>query len=275
MSNSYITEILQFALSLADVAERQIMPVYRNCTVNLKSDGTEVTDADRGAEEAMREVIAKRYPGHLILGEEFGGPKSATVEPTWILDPIDGTASFAIGVPIFGTLVGYVENGEPVAGVIHFPAMGETVFAAKGLGCWQKLRGGDSRRVAVTGNAELSSAFVSACSVWPSDIHPGNGRCYRLSAVIPKARKFRFITDCLQHALVAQGRIDAAIDLIMYPWDIAAIVPCVEEAGGVVSDLDGRRPGIVWQPNLLTSGSERLHSQIVRALGVPEYFNER
>ena len=267
MSQSQFAEILQFAISLAEVAERQILPVFRNCSVTLKSDGTEVTEADRRAEEAMREVIAKRYPDHEVLAEEFGGIHRPTLKPRWILDPVDGTTSFTIGVPLFGTLIGYVEDDEPVVGVIHFPAIGETVFAAKGLGCWHKLRGGTPQRVVMSGAVGLDRAFVSACSAAPSDINPGSsGRNYRLSALIPKVRKFRFISDCMQHALVAQGRIDAAIDLIMYPWDIAALVPCVEEAGGVVTDLDGNRDGIVWRKNLLTSSNKALHSQIVTVL---------
>ena len=116
-------EMLEFALSLAQAAESQIMPMFRACTVNWKSDGSEVTEADRRAEGVMREIIGKRLPGHAILGEEYGGSQAPTTEPLWVLDPIDGTASFAVGLPIFGTLIGYVENGEPQLGVIHFPAM--------------------------------------------------------------------------------------------------------------------------------------------------------
>jgi histidinol-phosphatase len=267
VAHSHLLEVLQFALSLADVAERQILPVFRNCTVTLKSDGTEVTQADRHAEEAMREIIGKRYPEHEVLGEEFGGVQGPVAKPQWILDPVDGTASFALGVPLFGTLIGYVEANEPVVGVANFPALGETIFAAKGLGCWYRLRGETPQRVAVASAVQLDRAFVSACSVFPSDIHPpASGRVYRLSALIPKVRRFRFITDCLQHSLVAQGRIDAAIDLIMHPWDIAALVPCVEEAGGVASDLDGNHTELVWRKSLLTSSNAELHSQIVAKL---------
>src|SRR5437764_11860826 len=168
----------------------------------------------------MRDIIAKRYPDHEVLGEEFGGIHGPTSNPRWILDPVDGTTSFAIGVPLFGTLIGYVENDEPIVGVAHFPALGETLFAGKGLGCWHKYRGANPQAVTVARPVELPHAFVSACSVAPSDIDPRSSeKIYRLSALIPKVRKFRFITDCLQHALVAQGRIDAAIDLILHPWD--------------------------------------------------------
>lgn len=132
-------EILEFALSLSRAAEAEILPVFRKCTITLKSDGTEVTEADRRAEEVMRSLIEKHCPKHRILGEEFGGSKNPTNDPIWVLDPIDGTTSFAIGLPIFGTLIAYLEGGEPQVGVIHFPAMGETVYAAKGSGCWAQV----------------------------------------------------------------------------------------------------------------------------------------
>jgi histidinol-phosphatase len=262
-----LTEALEFALSLAEAAESAIMPVFRNCTVSLKSDGSEVTEADRRAEEVMRELISKRLPKHAVLGEEYGGSKEPTNEPLWVLDPIDGTASFALGLPIFGTLIGYLENGEPQAGVIHFPAMGETVYAAKGFGCWSRVRGSDAVRVYVSRKTELQHAYVSACSVDHSDIRPStSGNSYNLSSVIRKTRKFRFVSDCVQHALVAQGRLEAAIDTIMNPWDIAAIVPCVEEAGGVTSDLEGQREHVVWSPSLLSSCSSAVHEEILRIL---------
>jgi histidinol-phosphatase len=260
-------EILEFALALADAAEAQIMPVFRTCAVSLKSDGSEVTEADRKAEEVMREIIAKKLPKHTVLGEEYGGPQEPTNDPLWVLDPIDGTASFAVGLPIFGTLIGYLEGGEPQVGVIHFPAMGETVYAAKGQGCWVRVKGSEPKRVQVSGITKLKEAYISACSVNPSDIDPPKtGPTYKLSALIPKGRKFRMISDCVQHALVAQGRIDVAVDAIMNPWDIAAVVPCVEEAGGAVSDMQGRRDHLVWNGSLLSTSSADLHRQVLRVL---------
>jgi histidinol-phosphatase len=261
-------EILEFALSLADTAEAAIMPVFRHCTVSFKSDGTEVTDADKRAEEVMREAIGKRYPKHLVLGEEFGGPQKPTNQSLWVLDPIDGTTSFAAGLPIFGTLIAYLENGEPQVGVIHFPAMRETVYAAKGSGCWIHIRGeGSPQQVRASQTADISNAFIAAGGTKPSDIEPpAMGPCFKLSSLILKPRKFRFISDCVQHALVAQGRIDAAIDPAMSPWDIAALIPCVEEAGGVISDLAGVREHLTWQTSLLSSSTPGLHAQILRVL---------
>lgn len=260
-------EILEFALSLADAAETAIMPVFRKCTVSLKSDGTEVTEADKHAEDAMREIIGRHFPKHQVLGEEFGGSQEPTKESLWVLDPIDGTTSFALGLPIFGTLIAYLENGEPQVGVIHFPAMGETVYAAKGGGCWFRVRGETPQRVRASQTASIAEAFVSAGGTKPSDIQPPEtGRCTKLSSLIPGPRKFRFISDCVQHALVAQGRIDAAIDPEMNPWDIAALIPCVEEAGGVISDLEGVRENLTWRTSLLSSSTPELHAQILRVL---------
>jgi histidinol-phosphatase len=114
---------------------------------------------------------------------------------------------------------------------------------------------------------KLSDAYISACSVNPSDIDPPqSGPTYKLSALIPRGRKFRMISDCVQHALVAQGRIDVAVDAIMNPWDIAAIVPCVEEAGGTVTDMEGIREHIVWNSSLLSTSSPELQKQVLRVL---------
>ena len=261
-------EILEFALSLAGTAEDAILPAFRHCTVTFKPDGTEVTDADKRAEEVMREAIGKRYPKHLVLGEEFGGTEKPTNESLWVLDPIDGTTSFAAGLPIFGTLIAYLENGEPQVGVIHFPAMGETVYASKGSGCWIHIRGETSpQQVRASRTSDISDAFISAGGTKPSDIDPpATGNCCKLSSLILKPRKFRFISDCVQHALVAQGRIDAAIDPEMNPWDIAALIPCVEEAGGIVSDLSGIRENLTWQSSLISSATPGLHAQILRVL---------
>jgi histidinol-phosphatase len=261
-------EILDFALSLARAAESEIMPVYRKSTISFKSDGTEVTEADKRAEEVMRELIGKSFPKHLVLGEEFGGPQEPSMEPLWVLDPIDGTTSFAAGLPIFGTLIAYLENGEPQVGVIHFPAMGETVYAAKGSGCWVLVHGaGSPQQVRVSQVSKITDAFVAAGGTKPTDIEPpASGRCVKLSSLIQKPRKFRFISDCVQHALVAQGRIDAAIDPAMSPWDIAALIPCVEEAGGVITDLGGIRERLTWQSSLLSSSTPNLHEEILQVL---------
>src|SRR5262249_51684329 len=260
------SDVLEFALMLARAADAEIMPRFKKCAVNWKPDGSEVTEADRRAEEVMRDLISKHSPATAVLGEEYGGSRGDPMEPLWLLDPIDGTASFAVGLPVFGTLIGYVENGEPQVGVIHMPAMGETVYAVRGSGCWVALSGCDAVRVHVSGVTKLKDAYVSAGSPNSSPTWNTIVSTRKLGAVVDRARKFRFISDCVQHALVAQGRIDAAVDPLVKPWDIAAIVPCIEESGGTVTDLEGRRDGVTWQPHLMTSSSAELHREILSVM---------
>src|SRR5215468_8731032 len=157
------SDVLEFALMLARAAEAEIMPRFKNCTVNWKPDGSEVTEADRRAEEVMRDLISK-HSSAAVLGEEYGGSPGDPMKPLWVLDPIDGTASFAVGLPVFGTLIGYVENGEPQAGVIHMPAMRETVYAASGSGCWAVVAGCEPVRVRTSRVTKLKDAYISAGS---------------------------------------------------------------------------------------------------------------
>lgn len=260
---------LDFARGLAKVAEAEILPLYQNCAARLKADGSEVTDADRNAERAVRARIEKTYPEHGILGEEYGS-SSDNRSRQWVIDPIDGTAWFTLGMPTFGTLIALVEAGDPVLGVVHFPALGETVYAARGLGCHFQPRTGPSRRVRVDPVQALEGAVASASGVHSSDVSCGAGQTpYRLSALIRGVKKFRFCTDCLQHALVCRGRVHIALDPIMQPWDLAAIVPCVEEAGGVVGNLQGRRDGILQGGSLLSAATPELHRRALEALQPP------
>jgi histidinol-phosphatase len=261
-----ISADLEFALRAAKEAEQCILPRYQNCEVSLKPDGSEVTVADREAEELIRRLIEERYPEDGILGEEHG-EKAGSNDRLWVIDPVDGTASFTLGLPIFGTLVALLDGRRPVVGVIHFPALGETVFAERGGGCWFRKGAGEAVRVRVDPCRSVSEAVVTACCPHSSDIQCAPGqRPYHLSAVINRARKFRFGGDCTLHALVARGRAHAAIDTIMSPWDIAALVPCVEEAGGVATAVSGEAGDVVFGGSLLTSASQGLHSELVGIL---------
>jgi histidinol-phosphatase len=260
------SETLAFALELSRVAEAEILPRFRKASVERKADGTVVTEADREAERVMRERIARRFPADAVLGEEWGalGPDGA--RRRWILDPIDGTIWFTLGVPVFGTLIGLVEEGRPRLGVVHFPALGETLYAEAGRGCWWRLRPAPAVRVRVAGPERLESARVSACGPHGSDVQPSAGRAVNLTRLIQRCGAFRFVGDCLQHALVCQGRLHAAIDTLMKPWDIAALVPCVREAGGVASTLEGDEESVVFGDSLVTSCHAGLHGEVLKTL---------
>lgn len=265
-------EFLNFARRLAAAAEAAIMPHFQEHTVRFKADGTEVTIADQQGEQAMRSLISEHYPDHDILGEEYGeSDLGKRVEESshyrWILDPIDGTAWFTLGVPMFGTLIALLEDGEPIVGVIHFPGLQETVYAATGHGCWYQVPGVDSVKVTTASSVDLSEAIASATAVHSSDIQAKPGEIpYKLKDLIHGVRKFRFCSDCQQHALVSRGKLHIAVDTLMNPWDIAALVPCIEEAGGKITNLQGERENIVFGGSLLSTCGEPLHGEVLHLL---------
>jgi histidinol-phosphatase len=260
------SEILDFALSLCLEAGRLILPLWKNVAVGYKADGTEVTDADRVAEQLLRNRIAERYPDHAILGEEFGGEKKRDAEHLWLLDPVDGTASFAIGLPMFGTLIGYLRRGQPCVGVIAAHALGEMVYAASGHGCWHQRDTSAPKRVRTSAVAEVAEAFVVSTTLEDSDMDPCNPKAsVCLSRLYRQSRRFRWSGDCINYALLCQGYIDVALDTRVNPWDVAAVTPCVREAGGVLTSLDGNHD-VVWEPDVVGSANAKLHAKVLRSL---------
>jgi len=266
MPEPALSEILEFALELAADAGRFILPLWKNVAVHQKADGSEVTEADRGAEQLLRRRIAERYPDHAILGEEFGGERRRDAAHLWLLDPIDGTASFAIGLPLFGTLIGYLRGGAPCVGVIAAPALGEIVYAATGQGCWHRRAGSEPRRVQTSAVTDPAEAFAVATEFVNTDLDPrASNAALPLSRLYRTARRFRWSGDCINYALLCQGRIDVALDPRMNPWDIAALAPCVREAGGALTSTEGN-PDVVWQRDLVASANATLHGKVLELL---------
>ncbi len=259
-------EILDFAVALSTEAGRLIMPLWKKVAVDHKADGSEVTEADRAAEQLLRRRIAERYPGHAILGEEFGGEKERDAEHLWLLDPIDGTASFAIGLPLFGTLIGYLRRGAACVGVIGAHALNEIVYAATGQGCWYQREGGEPKRGRTSVVTNSAEAFVVSTSLEHTDMDPRDPKMsVRLSQLYRQARRFRWSGDCINYVLLCQGYVDVALDSRMNPWDVAAVAPCVREAGGALTSLDGNED-VVWQPNLVASSNSTLHAEVLKSL---------
>jgi len=222
------------AESACDLARKEILPRFRAVAVEFKPDGTPVTEADRAAERAIRGVLKQAYPDFGLLGEEYGAEgDEAAGAPRWIVDPIDGTISFCQGLPLFGTLIALVEDGEPVLGVIDLPALGERDVGLKGAGC---------RRNGAPGHAssqhDLRRALISAgdriCFEWAGQI----GARDRMNREIALVRTY---TDAFGHAMVLAGHVDAMVDCDLNPWDAAATQLLVVEAGGAC--VTRSRPG--------------------------------
>ena len=225
--------LTDFAADLARGAGEITLNYFRRpFEPERKADGSFVTAADREAERLLRTEIAKRFPEDSILGEEEG-EQAGSSGRRWIVDPIDGTYSFVHGVPFYGVLVGLEIDGEPVAGVVNLPALGELVAAARGQGCF--LNGERARTSAVKSldQALLLSTDFGTCARY------GFGDA--AAELQRRAAARRTWGDCYGHVLVATGRAECMLDPVMNVWDCAPLLPILEEAGGTFTDWAGRR----------------------------------
>jgi len=229
---------LEFALATARRASELILGYYQSesLAVESKRDTSPVTAADRGAEELIRKDIAREFPGDGVLGEELGETPSSNGF-RWILDPVDGTKSFIHGVPLFGTLIGLEYKDRIVLGVCRFPALDEVVYATAGQGAWWQVGKAAARRAHVSKVDQLAEALfcVTTISGWERI-----GRYDAFEKIRSQAKLTRGWGDCYGHALVATGRAEVMVDPLMNPWDAAALVPIVQEAGGHFCDWSGR-----------------------------------
>ena len=235
---------LALALRLAEAADAVSIDRFRSLdlAVSTKPDRTPVTDADQAVERAIRELLGAERPSDHILGEEYseGADRARRDGRQWIIDPIDGTANFLRGVPIWGTLIALAVDGVPVVGVVSAPALARRWWGARGAGAWTTRTGGLAddapTRLQVSGVAELADAVVSYNSL------PGWADAGRLDEVIRLARgawRARAVGDMWSYMLVAEGAIDVAGEFDLQPYDMAALQPIVEEAGGRFTSVDG------------------------------------
>ncbi|MDX2188195.1 MAG: histidinol-phosphatase [Opitutaceae bacterium] len=222
--------------------------------VEVKSDDSPVTIADRGAESLMRDMIERRFPGHGIIGEEYGNVRP-DAEWVWVLDPIDGTKAFTTAVPLFGTLIALLHQGQPVLGAIHQPVL-------------KQLMIGDNQSTTLNGQSVRTRACASlhqATFLTSDPINPEkyqNGPCY--ASTVAKARLVRTWGDCYGYLLLSSGWADVMTDPIMNPWDIMALIPIVRGAGGTITDWQGKDP--VAGSSIVAAGSAGLHQEVIASL---------
>jgi len=229
-------------LALADRAGAVAMRHFQRATlaVELKSDLSPVTEADREVESLLREEIRRAFAADAVLGEEHG-ELAGGGEWRWVIDPIDGTVSFSTGVPLFGTLIGLERAGRIEAGICAMPALGERVWAVRGGGAWWDRMGTD-------GAPHRTPARVRRCARLADALVATSGLEYferaratdALVRVARSAGRIRGWSDCYAGMLVATGRIDAWFDPVMHPWDSGPFPVILEEAGGVFTDWHGR-----------------------------------
>lgn len=223
-----------FLLHLADAADEMTLPRFRNSIAvdnKLAEDFDPVTEADREAERAIVAAIQARFPDHAILGEEFGA--SGEGDQLWVIDPIDGTRAFISGVPVWGTLIGYCEDGKARLGIMSQPFTGER-YLADGTASFC-LHRGKERRISVRATKDVSEATLFSTS---PRLFSGAGR-ERFEKLESESRLTRFGTDCYAFCMLASGHADLVVEAGLQPYDIVALIPIVEQAGGIVSTLDG------------------------------------
>ena len=248
---------LSLALKLA--AEADLISLERftalDLVVETKPDRTPVTDADQAVERSIRAGIAAARPNDAILGEEYG--TEGTGNRQWIIDPIDGTANFLRGVPIWGTLIALAVDGVPIVGVVSSPALGKRWWAARGHGAFGMEHGREPQRLQVSKVAELDDAAFSYNNIKGWD---AAGYLDQLVDLQKRVWRAQAIGDAWAYMLVAEGHLDAAGEWDMKPYDIAALIPIVEEAGGRFSSLAGDAGP--WSGSALATNG-RLHDAVL------------
>jgi histidinol-phosphatase len=229
---------LALALRLADAADAVSMRRFdaADLDVRVKTDATHVTEADLATERAIRELLTAERPADGVFGEEFGAAVGADARRQWIIDPIDGTANYLKGIPMWATLIALAVDGIPRVGVVSQPAIGRRWWAASGLGAWTNTTSGGPRRLSVSSVATVADASISFQSIaqWDETGH--------LDALLGLSRavwRDRGYGDAWPYALLAEGRLELVAEFGVKEYDIAAHVPLVLEAGGRFTSFDG------------------------------------
>ena len=242
-------------LQLLSNESSEIIKKYFRTSVSVESklDSSPVTIADKLAEEKMREIIAKEFPSHGIIGEEFG-KQNADAEYVWVLDPIDGTKSFISGALSLGTLIALLKNGKPTIGVINHPILNEFLI-------------GDNQKCLLNGSkVEMRNcSSINQATLLTTD-HLNIGKYQnqnKFDELTKKVKLYRNWGDCYGYYLLATGFADIMIDPIMSVWDSMALIPIINGAGGMITDYHGIDPNI---GNSIVASSKGIHSEVIKLL---------
>ena len=268
-----LEELQGFAMRLADAARAETLPRFRNATTIFNKAGPwfdPVTDADREAERALRRMIEKVYPGHGVLGEEFGELKPDAPDGgpgggkwRWVLDPVDGTRAFMCGTASWATLIALEHEGEPVLGLIDQPFTGERWLGVNGE---TQYTHNDKTIIAKTsGVGDIAKARISTTDPLASGYF-SEEEAAAFARVASAARVARFSLDAYAYGLLAIGEIDIVIESALQRHDYAALLPVVEGAGGVVTNWQGEPPGSDEKGELVAAATPELHKAVLELL---------
>ena len=249
---------LAFALSLADATDGITMPRFRaaDLRIDTKPDTSVVSDADRAAETAIRDLVARERPGEGVLGEEYGDDGT---DVRWIVDPVDGTSNFVRGVPVWATLIALERGRATTLAVVSAPALRRRWWAVRGGGAFA-----DGEPIRVSQIRRVEEASISITSVRSLR---RRGLADRYLTLAERAWSSRALGDFWQHALVAEGSVDVALETAMNLWDYAPVQLIVEEAGGRCTDFAGEPPR---HGSSFVATNGLLHDAVLEALAGPE-----
>ena len=253
-----LTAMIDTAIAAGDLT----LTHYRNAglVVESKEDDSPVTIADKSAEQLVRKQIVQRFADDTVQGEEFADEIGES-RYRWIVDPIDGTKSFVCGVPLYSTLLALLIDDVPFAGIIHIPALGETICAANGLGCWYRATTqGNWTRSHVSAKTNLEEAVLLTSQ---RDLFARRGAEDNFVALEQAAWVTRTWGDGYGYLLVATGRAEIMVDPVCNPWDVAAMGPILSEAGGRFTDWKGIQ-SCTHGEGVATNG--KLHDHVVKVL---------
>ena len=250
---------LAVALELANRADALTLPVYerRTFVVDRKADRSEVTEADRGTEQMLRNALGLSFPDHCFFGEEAGVSGNVDSPWRWIVDPIDGTSNFVRGVPVWATLIALTHRDHgPVVGVVSAPALARRWWAAVGIGAFVN---GTQIKVSTIDTVADAQTCITHSSGWDK-----LGLTHRLVELQQASYRSRGFGDFWQHMLVAEGAMEIAVDAIgVQPYDLAAVQVVVEQAGGTFTDRLGER---TFEHDSAVSTNGLLHAKVISLL---------
>jgi len=264
LSAAEISDLTSFAEELADLSGKTILPHFREKIIvdnKLGDRGFDpVTDADRAAEDVIRSRIKIRFPSHGILGEERGHEPGSS-RFTWVVDPIDGTRAFMCGMAQWGTLIALNDGGKPIVGVLDQPYMRERWVASNGHTRFRHAHG-ETHGLKTRACTQLKDAVLSTTSPVGYFDEAEQRAFWALSV---QARLTRFGGDCYAYGLLAMGFIDVIVEATLKPWDVQALIPIIENAGGIVTTWDGgpAQDG----GRIVACGDAKLHAAVLEILG--------
>ena len=266
-SEQEISKFAAFAARLADAARAETLPRFRNGVRVANKAGASfdpVTDADREAERVIREMIAKDYPDHGVIGEEFGETKGDGPW-RWVLDPIDGTRAFVCGVASWTTLIALEYEEKPVIGLIDQAYTDERWIAADGAARFR--HGGVEKECRTSGVDDLSIALISTTDPRPAPAgYLYDQEASAFARLADKTRLARFSMDAYAYALLAHGELDLVVEAGLQHHDYAALAPVVEGAGGVITNWAGEPVGSDARGETVAAASPALHAAALEVL---------